>query len=94
MTPMAPPRKTFRPCDLHQRLLLPSDLAEWVLAGYLARLVSELVANVLDLSAIYAAYTEQRGAPPYHPRLLRICCCTDRRPGSTACGGGSRQPGS
>lgn len=67
---MAPPRKTFRPYDQNQQLLLPPDLAEWVPSGHLARLVSELVDNVLDLSAIYAAYTEERGAPPYHPRLL------------------------
>jgi len=70
MTPMALPRKTFRPYDQNQQLLLPPDLAAWVPAGHLARLVSELVDNVLDLSAIYAAYTEERGAPPYHPRLL------------------------
>ena len=67
---MAPPRKTFRAYDQNQQLLLPPDLAEWIPVGHLARLVSDLVDNVLDLSAIYAAYVEERGAPPYHPRLL------------------------
>ena len=67
---MAPPRKTFRPYDQNQQLLLPPDLAEWVPAGHLARLVSDLVDDALDLDEIYAAYVEERGAPPYHPRLL------------------------
>ncbi|MHB8395156.1 MAG: transposase, partial [Candidatus Dormibacteria bacterium] len=40
---MALPRKTFRPYDQNQQLLLPPDLAEWVPAGHLARLVSKLL---------------------------------------------------
>jgi hypothetical protein len=32
--------------------------------------VSELVEEALDLSAIRAAYTEERGYPPYDPRLM------------------------
>jgi transposase len=62
--------KTFRPYDAKQILLLPPDLSEWVPAGHLARLVDDLVENMLDLSAIYADYSEVRGAPPYDPRLL------------------------
>ena len=45
-------------------------MADWVPAGHLARLVDDLVENVLDLSQIYADYTEVRGAPLYDPRLL------------------------
>ena len=67
---MPAPRKTVRRYDQNQPLLLPPDLAEWVPARHLARMVSDVVQNVLDLSAIYGAYAEERGAQPYHPRLL------------------------
>jgi transposase len=62
--------KTFRAYDPDQFLLLPPDMSEWVPAGHLARLVDDLVENVLELGEIYADYTEVRGAPPYDPRLL------------------------
>jgi transposase len=38
--------------------------------GDLAHFVSDLVESALDLSAIYAAYEEERGFPPYDPRLM------------------------
>jgi hypothetical protein len=44
--------KVFRAYDPEQILLLPPDLASWLPAGHLARLVSDLVENVLDLSPI------------------------------------------
>lgn len=66
----APVAKTFRPYDPHQVLLLPPSLDEWLPEGHLARFVSELVEEVLDLSAIRAAYVEERGYPPYDPRLM------------------------
>jgi transposase len=66
----APVDKTFRPYDLNQILLLPPSLDEWLPDGHLARFVSELVEEALDLSAIRAAYTEERGYPPYDPRLM------------------------
>ena len=66
----APVAKTFRPYDPHQILLLPPSLDEWLPEGHLARFVSELVEEVLDLSAIRAAYVEERGYPPYDPRLM------------------------
>src|SRR3989441_9183180 len=62
--------KTFRPYDPNQVLLLPPNLSEWLPAGHLARLINELVDNVLELSPIYASYRERRGAPPYDPRVL------------------------
>ena len=65
-----PVAKTFRPYDPHQVLLLPPSLEEWLPEGHLARFVSELVEEALDLSAIRAAYTEERGYPPYDPRLM------------------------
>jgi transposase len=63
-------QKVFRAYDPKQILLLPPDLASWLPAGHLARLVDDLVEHTLDLSLIYASYKESRGAPPYHPKLL------------------------
>lgn len=62
--------KTFRPYDPHQLLLLSPSLQDWVPDGHLARFVSDLVEVGLDLAPIYAAYEEERGFPPYDPRLM------------------------
>jgi hypothetical protein len=62
--------KSFRPYDPNQILRLPPNLSEWLPAGHLARLINELVDNVLELSPICASYGERRAAPPYDPRLL------------------------
>jgi len=65
-----PVEKSFRPYDPNQVLLLPPSLEEWLPERHLARFVSELVEEALNLSAIRAAYTEERGYPPYDPRLM------------------------
>lgn len=65
-----PVQKTFRPYDQNQMLLLPPSLDERLPEGHMARFVSEVVEEALDLSLIYAAYTEERGYPPYDPRLM------------------------
>jgi transposase len=62
--------KTFRPYDQDQVLLMAPSIQDWVPDGHLARFVSDLVDEALDLSAIYAAYEEERGFPPYDPRLM------------------------
>lgn len=63
--------KTFRPYDPDQVLLLAPVLSEWVPEGDLAHFVSDLVeSGALDLSAIYASYGDERGYPPYDPRLM------------------------
>ena len=63
--------KTFRAYDPDQVLLMAPVLRDWVPEGDLAHFVSDLVdSGVLDLSAIYADYTEERGYPPYDPRLM------------------------
>jgi transposase len=63
--------KTFRPYDPEQVLLLAPVLREWIPEGDLAHFVSDLVeSGALDLSAIYADYEEERGYPPYDPRLM------------------------
>jgi transposase len=61
--------KTFRPYQPDQLLLLPPSIQEWLPEGHLARFVSEVV-DELDLSAIEARYSEERGYPPYHPRMM------------------------
>lgn len=49
---------------------MPPSLDEWLPDGHLARFVAELVGEALDLSVVYADYTEVRGYPPYDPRLM------------------------
>lgn len=61
--------KTFRAYEPDQLPLLPPSLREWLPEDHLVYFVSEVV-DVLDLSEVYAAYTEARGQPPYHPRLM------------------------
>jgi transposase len=62
--------KAFRPYAPDQVLLMAPVLQEWVPEGDLAHFVSDLVESALDLSPIYAAYEEERGYPPYDPRLM------------------------
>jgi transposase len=61
--------KTFRPYEPDQMLLMPPALADWVPEDHLARFVSDLVES-LDLTAIEDTYAEERGFPPYHPRMM------------------------
>lgn len=64
-------QKTFRSYDPDQVLLMAPVLQEWVPEGDLAHFVSDLVeSGTLDLSAIYASYEDERGYPPYDPRLM------------------------
>ena len=62
--------KTFRPWDVDQVWLLPPSVQELVPPGHLAHLVRDTVRETLDLSAIFAAYDEERGYPPYHPAMM------------------------
>lgn len=62
--------KTFRPYDPHQVFLLPPSLDDWLPDDHLARFVSELVDETVDLEPFLASYTEGRGFPPYDPRLM------------------------
>jgi transposase len=61
--------KTFRPYDPDQMLLMPPSLADWIPEDHLARFVRDVV-EALDLSAIEETYTEERGYPPYDPRMM------------------------
>ncbi|HMJ36877.1 MAG TPA: IS1182 family transposase [Baekduia sp.] len=63
--------KTFRAYDPDQVLLMAPSLRDWVPDGDLAHFVSDLVeTGALDLAAIYASYEQERGFPPYDPRLM------------------------
>ena len=73
---VTPPRasagaaKTFRSYDQGQSFLLPPSLDDWLPEGHTARFVSEVVDDMLDLTAIYASYTNTTGAPPFDPRMM------------------------
>src|SRR5438874_4622994 len=64
---MAKTYKTYLP---DQDLLLPTSLRDWLPENHLAYCVSDVV-DQLDLSAIESVYEEEeRGQPPYHPRMM------------------------
>src|ERR1700724_1786243 len=53
-----------------QDFLLPPSLREWLPENHLVYFVSDVVDN-LNLTALDAVYgDEQRGQPPYDPRML------------------------
>src|SRR5260370_6118250 len=55
---------------LEKDLLLPPSLRDWLPENHLAHFVSDVV-DQLDLSAIESVYEkEERGQPPYHPRMM------------------------
>lgn len=62
--------KTFRAWDVDQGWLLPPSVHEFVPPGHLAHFVRDTVREALDVSAILASYTEERGFPPYHPGMM------------------------
>lgn len=61
--------KTFRAYAPEQDLLLPPSLSDWLPDGHLARFVGDLM-DELDLREIEDVYREERGFPPYHPRMM------------------------
>jgi transposase len=65
-----PVDRTFRRYVQDQPMLLPPDIRDWLPADHPARWVNDLVEDGLDLSGIYAGYTEVRGGPPFDPRLM------------------------
>jgi len=62
--------KTFRPWDVEQRWLFPPSVLELVPPSHAAHFVRDTVRENLDLGAIFAAYREERGYPPYHPAMM------------------------
>ena len=62
--------KSYRPYLPEQEFLLPPSLREWLPENHLVYFVSDVVDN-LNLSALDAVYgDEQRGQPPYDPRMM------------------------
>jgi transposase len=61
--------KVYRAYVPEQDLLLPQNVREWLPDGHLAHFVSDVV-DQLDLTAIESSYKEERGYPPYHPRMM------------------------
>jgi transposase len=68
--PLCHMAKTYRAYLPEQDLLLPPSLRDWLPEDHLAYFVSDVV-DQLDLSAIESVYEdEERGQPPYHPRMM------------------------
>jgi transposase len=63
-------KKTFRPWQVDQSLLLPPSVHDFVPADHPAHFVRDLVREDLDLSAIVEDYDEVRGYPPYDPWMM------------------------
>lgn len=62
--------KTYRCYEPDQMFLMPPSLRDWLPEDHLAYFVSDLV-DGLDLSEIESVYErEERGQPPYHPRMM------------------------
>ena len=63
--------KSYRPYHPDQAFLLPPSLREWLPEKHLVYFASDVVDN-LNLTALDAAAygDEQRGQPPYDPRMM------------------------
>jgi transposase len=62
--------KTFRPYDPDQAFLMPASMRDWLPSNHLAYFLSDVV-DQLDLSSVMERYAgEERGFPPYHPRMM------------------------
>ena len=66
-----PPSPNFRRYDPHQTVLLPPSLEEWLPEGHLARFISDVVDNEIDLTPFIEGYeNEEGGNPAFHPALM------------------------
>ena len=62
--------KTFRQWNAEQQLLLPRSPLDWVEKDSLVHLIRTLVLEQLNLDAILKEYQEERGYPPFDPRMM------------------------
>ena len=62
--------KVFRRYDPGQSFLMPPSLDDWLPQDHTARFISDVVDELLDLSAVYDSYVEASGAPPYDPSMM------------------------
>lgn len=62
--------KKYRFYNPNQSLIMPPNLNDWLSNNHLARFISDVV-DGLDLTSIIEYYEEEeRGAPPYDPRMM------------------------
>src|SRR5580658_1809926 len=62
--------KMFRAWNVDEVWLFPPSVQDFVPAKHVAHFVRETVRTQLDLGAIFASYSEERGFPPYHPAMM------------------------
>ena len=62
--------KTFRAWKIDQPLLLPLAVQDFVAPGHLARFVLALIVDEIDLIVIVAAYSNEKGQPPFNPHMM------------------------
>ena len=65
------PTKVFRPWNPEQAALLPASKRDFLGETHLAVFLRDLLEH-LDLRPILDAYTEDRGQPPYDPRMMTV----------------------
>ncbi len=63
--------KVFRPWNPEQAALLPASKRDYLGDGHLAVFLRDLLAH-LDLGPILEAYADNRGQPPYDPRMMTV----------------------
>lgn len=62
--------KTYRAYEPDQMFLMPPSLVEWLPKDHMVFFVREIL-DTMDLSPITSAYEqEERGYPPYHPKVM------------------------
>jgi transposase len=62
--------KKFRDYSIEQSFLFPPSVKDFVPDDHLSHFIRELVTKELDLSIILNEYREERGYPPYDPRMM------------------------
>jgi transposase len=62
--------KTFRAWKIDEPLLLPAVVQDFVAKDHLARFVLALVMEELDLIEVTAAYSSEKGQPPFDPHMM------------------------
>jgi transposase len=71
MPPTEERAPVFTPYDTSQSLLLPPSLNDWLPEDHLARFISEVVEESLDLSPLIEGYRNAEGGhPALHPKML------------------------
>lgn len=61
--------KKFRDYDPDQPFLLPPSPRDWLPEDHLAYFIQDVIQE-LDIRDVLASYSEERGRPPYDPRMM------------------------